>query len=371
LPGDTAAEAGPDVGSGMHAFFPSQPQIEASDNQDAATIRYTFVDALSSIDLGLDEGALDGALPPLGWDLDGVITCPGNPSCVQRAGTKENCDDSEGRDHTGLELFRQLGPTAVAGIAAANQGMQTGVFGLIVQVKGYTGQPNATNLTVSIFASSGVLGTSDGAVLLNHDGNDKWTVDPRYLQGMPPTGVDCGGSGTECVAVYASTSAYVSDGVLVAAFPSDVPITFGGRANIGGAVMTLSQMVLVGTLEPAQITGNGMSWHIVNGTLSGRWGSANLLGNTATILDPTSDAGAFLCGSDLPYQYLKNNIICPLQDIVAEPQNNNNPNASCDAISMTLGFTAEPAQLGTVSPLPFTPSGCMQGTTPFTDSCPR
>ena len=91
----------------------------------------------------------------------------------------------------------------------------------------------------------------------------------------------------------------------------------------------------------------------------------------ATIPDLTSDAGAFLCGSDPAYTYLKTNIICPLQDIVAEPQNNSNPNASCDAISMTLGFTAEPAQLGTVSPLPLTPSGCMQGTTPFTDSCPQ
>jgi hypothetical protein len=215
------------------------------------------------------------------------------------------------------------------------------------------------------------LGTGDGGVVLNHDGNDKWTVDPRYLEGMPPTGVDCGGSGTACVAVFASTSAYVSDSVLVAAFPSDVPITFGGRANIGGAVMTLSQMVLVGTLKPAQIAGNGMSWRIDNGTLSGRWSSASLLGNMATIPDPTSDAGAFLCGSDLAYQYLKNNIICSLQDIVAEPLNNNNANASCDAISMTLGFKAEPAQLGAVSPLPNTPSGCMQGTTPFSDSCPQ
>ena len=216
----------------MHAFFPSQPQIEGGDNQDAAMITYTFVDALSSIDLGLgDGGALDGALPPLGWDLDGVITCPGNPSCVQRVDTKVNCDDSEGRDHTGLELFRQLGPIAVAGIGAANHGMQIGEFGLIIQVKGYTGQPNAANLTVSIFASSGVLGTGDGGVQLNHDGNDKWTVDPRYLKGVPATGVDCGGSGIECVAVYASTSAYVSHGALVAAFPSDVPITFGGRAH--------------------------------------------------------------------------------------------------------------------------------------------
>jgi hypothetical protein len=134
--------------------------------------------------------------------------------------------------------------------------------------------------------------------------------------------------------------------------------------------MTLSQMVLVGTLEPAPIAGNGMSWRIVNGTLSGRWGSANLLGNMATIPDPTSDAGAFLCGdADPAYQFLKNNVICSLQDIVAEPQNNGNPNASCDAISMTLGFTAEPVQFGTVSPLPGTPAGCMQGTTPFTDSC--
>lgn len=248
--------------------------------------------------------------------------------------------------------------------------MANGEFGLIVQIKGYNAQPNATNLTVSIFASSGVPGTVDGGVTLNHDGNDKWTIDPRYLKGNPATGIDCGNSGSECVAEYASTSAYVSNGVLVAAFPSDVQITFGGRANIGGANMILSQMVLVGTLQSAPIAGNGMSFRIVNGTLSGRWGSANLLGNMATIPDPTSDAGAFLCGTDAVYQYFKQFVICGLQDIVAEPQNNNNPSAACDAISMTIGFSAEPAQLGIVTPLPPTPSGCMQGpTTPFTDSC--
>jgi hypothetical protein len=367
LPGDASPEgAALEAGSDGRALIPGQPPPESP---DSATGTYTIVDALDSIDLGVgDGGAPDAALPPLGWDLDGVITCPGPPSCIQMAGTTENCDDPEGRDHTGLKLFRALGATAAAGVAAANQGMQIGEFGLIVQVKGYNGLPNDSQLTVSIFASNGVLGTGDGGVTLHHDGNDKWTVDPRYLMGPPPTGFDCSGAGTLCEAVY-TTTAYVTNNVLVAPFPSDVPITFGGRANIGGALMTLSQMVLVGTLETASIAGNGLSWRIVDGTISGRWGSANLLGNMATIPDPTSDAGLFLCGdADPAYGYLKN-YICGLQDIVAEPQYNSDPNAACDAISMSFGFTAEPAQLGTVSPLPPTPMGCMNGTTPFTDSC--
>jgi hypothetical protein len=36
-----------------------------------------------------------------------------------------------------------------------------------------------------------------------------------------------------------------------------------------------------------------------------------------------------------------------------------NTGATCDALSMSLGFTAEPAQIGSVYSVPQPPSGCV------------
>jgi hypothetical protein len=339
------------------------------------TPNLTVVVAMQSIDVGVaaDGGPLpDGALPALGWDLDKVCTCPGPPSCVQAAGTVENCDDEAGRDHTGLELFRKLGMTAQAGNATANEAMRTGQYGLVVEMTGYNGTPNDTQVTVAIYASSGVLGTGDGGTTqLQHDGTDKWTLDPRYLQfgtSLMSVNADCEAN-TLCTPIFADVNAYVTKGVLVASY-GDVPITFGGRANIGGAVMDLSNAYLVGTLSAVSLPSNGTSWAIVDGSISGRWGSAKLLSNMATIVDPTQDSGAYLCGSNVNYGLLKG-YICSLQDIPSD-LSHDNMGASCDAISMAFGFTAEPARLGVVAPLPATPAGCTSGPDggiPFHDVC--
>jgi hypothetical protein len=364
---DAAAEAG--IPPCNHATFPGRP---ATDDASNTGMPVTIVAAMQSIDLGVaaDGGPIPtGPFPNLGWDLDGYCTCPGPPSCMQ-AQLPLNCDDDAGRDHTGLELFRKLGVTAQAGNAAANQAMKTGQYGLVVQIAGYNSQPNDPQVSVSLYASGGVLGTGDGGtVQVNHDGNDKWSIDPRYVNGGPSiVGTDCAGN-PACSPLYIDDSAYVANGVLVAQFP-EIPITFGGRANLGGAVMDLTQAILVGKLTPFSFSTGGSSYAIENGSISGRWGSSKLLSNMATIPDPTQDSGAFLCGPDTAYQLLKT-YICSLQDIPSNPGFDISRNSPCDAISMAFGFSAEPARLGVVAPQPPTPAGCVpDGGAPFTDTCP-
>jgi hypothetical protein len=288
---------------------------------------------------------------------------------VQAAGTAENCDDEAGRDQTGLELFRRLGPTAQAGNEAANQAMTTGQYGLVATITHYNGQGNDVQVSVALYASSGVLGTADGGTTqLQHDGTDKWSLDPRYLQfGSSLIGTDCEANAM-CMPTYLDDNAYVAGGVLVASL-GEVLITFGGRANLGGAVMDLSQTILVGKLRAVSLPSNGTSWAIDNGSISGRWGSSKLLSNMATIPDPTTDGGVYLCGSNANYALLKS-YICSLQDIAVN-SSLDNLGARCDAISMAFGFTAEPARLGVVAPLPPTPAGCSSadGGIPFHDSC--
>jgi hypothetical protein len=353
--------------------------LPPAENDPSNTPALTVVLAMQSIDVGVGVG-LDGGLMPadgglipstapqphLGYDLDRVCTCCGAaPSCNQPDGSKENCDDDVGRDNTGIKLFRSLGSTAQAGNLDVNQAMYGGLYGIVLEISDYNGQPNDQQVTVSVFASNGIA--LAGGAGPRHDGTDPWTLDPRYLyNGGPPVGTSCY-QNSACNATYSDPFAYVSCGVLVAN-PTVVPFTFGGRAAFGGAVMNLRQPYIVGNLVQTTVMGGNLGWAITNGSVTGRWQSEDLLSNMATIPDPTTDAGMFLCGNDPLYMPLKS-IICGLQDIVSVASEDNT-GKSCDSISMAFGFTAAQAVLGVVAPIPPTPSGCGTDAGSFTDTCP-
>jgi len=332
--------------------------------------------------VGPDGGltTVDGGLvspnapqPHIGYDLDGVCTCCGAPpSCTQFPSSKENCDDDAGRDNTGIKLFRDLGPSAQAGNQLVNQSMYNGEYGIILEITGYNGQPNDRQVTVNVFASNGMV--LDGGAGPHHDGTDKWTVDPRYLNnGTFLVGMDCENN-PSCVPVYSDSDAYVSCGVLVAkTFTTQpVPFTFGGRAAFGGAQMALQDPYVVGNLVQTTVFGGNVGWSITNGSVSGRWESQAALSNMASIPDPTVDSGAFLCGTDQLYPTVKS-IVCGLQDIRSTPTSDN-MGLPCDSLSVAFGFTASQVQLGQVASIPLTPAGCFgeggaEAGAPFMDSC--
>jgi hypothetical protein len=171
---------------------------------------------------------------------------------------------------------------------------------------------------------------------------------------------------------YSDPYAYVSCGVLVAHPQKATPFTFGGRAAFGGTVMLLQQPNIVGTLVPTMFTGsngNQLTWSIVNGSVSGRWQSSDLLANMASIPDPRyPDGGQFICGMDGLYGLFKH-FICGLQDITSTRASDDNQE-NCNSVSMAFGFTAAPVQLGVVSSIPSTPEGCLQDSgLPFQDTC--
>ncbi len=264
---------------------------------------------MQAIDVGYGFGTsgmvdvADSGLVPYGWDLDGKCTCHGSPagppSCSQAAGTKENCDDDAGRDHIALEIFRVLGVTAETGSQTANQAMQDGQYGLLVQITGYNGTPNDEQVTVAIYASNGLAAPDGGKPAPMHNGNDQWTVDPKYIGPAAPVGTNCDNNNALCVPSYSDGDAYVTNGVLVANL-GEVPLTFGNQPNIGGAVMLLNDLLLVGTLVQTGISGGDVGWSIVNGSVSGRWETSDLLANLATIPDPMFP-GSYFCGGDPVY----------------------------------------------------------------------
>src|SRR5579863_4008350 len=119
LPDDAAVDAAPSLACQRATWV---GRTDAGDELEAGQVQ--LVAAMRSINIGVTfDAGPDGSLPPFGWDLDGVCTCPGPPSCAQRPGTPKNCDDNVGRDHVALQLFRDLGMTAQAGSAQTNAAM--------------------------------------------------------------------------------------------------------------------------------------------------------------------------------------------------------------------------------------------------------
>jgi hypothetical protein len=360
LPGDAGPGAALDAAC-AHAYYPDRPAQD-----DPSTLTVEVVLAVQSIDLGVSPDAGTG-LAPYGFDLDHVCTCPGPPSCVQEQGAPLTCDDDMGRDHAGLELFRELGSLAPAGSQQTNQGLQAGQYGLIFDIQNYNGKPNDKQVSVSVYASNGISGVEDGgASQPSHDGTDRWTLDPTYIIG----GSKLDGSTCDqnvCKAIYFDDTAYIKDNVLVARI--DFPVSFGTKSFLGGAVMNLKGSVIVGTLEQVAVAGGGSSYRITEGTIAGRWPTRLLLQTLAAIPDNVSNTSPYLCGPDsFGYLYLRYRA-CQVADITSNPMLDNT-NAPCDAVSMGFRFAAEPAHLGEVYGIPPPPAGCTtEGGLPFTDSC--
>ncbi len=364
-----AADGGTEASTGTLAHWPAPPAQD-----DPSTGDVEAVAVLDSIDLGVlpDGGANFAAY---GYDLDSVQTCPGPPSCIQENGAPETCDDPGGRDHIGLELFRELGATTQEGNDQLNQGLKAGQYGLIFDLRHYNGQANDTQVSASVYVSNGIVGAEDGgSAVPAHNGTDRWTLDPGSLSnGSSLIGTSCDNENSVCQALFHDDNAYVTDHVLVAAL--DFPLSFGVKSFLGGAVMQLKGAHIVGTLQTVSVSGGGYGFAITDGTIAGRWPTSQLLSTLATIPDSQLPVGSYLCGDDPVYKYVKWRA-CQVADIAQLPEHDNRPGVHCDAVSMGLRFEAEPAHLGTVFGVPPPPSGCTTDggpgiVLPFSDQCPQ
>lgn len=357
LPGDAGALSGMlDGGACVPVTPPTRPAVVSPDAEAQISL---IVAAFNSIDIGV--GA-DGGVTPYGYDLDGVCTCPGPPSCARDDMAHATCDDKGGVDNNAVLLFLALGAATSTGTLRIDQGLQSGQYGLLIAIKGYNGEANDDKVEVDFYVSNGLNRTSDGGIptpLL--DGTDQWTIDPNSL--VP----SCAG-GLECQPLYSDDVAYVSNGFVIAHMSRPIPIAFGDRTFLGGATMSLSDAVIVGELAPFQLSHGGVSRQLTGGTIAGRWPTSQLLSTLSTVGDPIRDGG-FLCGDSPAYKVIKA-VACGAADISQNHSNDNNvPLAVCDAVSVGMHFTAVPAVLGGVLAVDAAPAGCGDGGVPFTDTC--
>lgn len=328
-PADAAADApgdgGAETSSCAHATVPDRPTKDDPAVADGGEL--TFVVNQFAFEPRLDAGALRG------YDLDRSCTCPDTPSCKS---PKSQCDDEAGRDNVGgiqLDTFAKLDESFSP--VKLNTRLQMGLYGLLFRVIGWNGSPNDTSVQFAVYVSKGTPTLDGGArVTPKFDGTDVFTVaKASLLGGVAPPYIPLPDS--------VDTNAYVSNGTVVAS-ASNVRL----ELSTNDAALNYLEMNLTGVQITAKIAMVGGKVQLTDGIIAGRWPTRRFL----TALAPQSDpivTGGFLCGDSSTYASVKG-FVCNNVDITSAVQNDNT-NATCDALSVALGWTAVPVIFGPVS----------------------
>jgi hypothetical protein len=312
-------DAGVDVDPCNHAEPPPRPAKD--DPGEGGDIAFTVV--VRTIDFSTTS---DDAGTFIGFDLDHTCTCPAQESCVPAANAKQHCDDPQGRDNAGGALIQQFAQlTSALSTAKINDGLAKGANSVMFQVTNWNGAANDTAVSVAVFVSNGTVPLDDAGTnpIPKHDGTDTWSLDPSSVVGTPPP----------IVPVNLDDLAYVTNSVLVA----HVSFPFGLGPQFGATFLKLDGAFLV---APLVSTTTGYTF---GGVVTGRWDTRNILTGMQGLHDPFN-SNQFLCGSDPTYQAFKA-AICQASDIT-NIASNDNTNAPCNALSLAVGFTTEPAKLG-------------------------
>jgi hypothetical protein len=292
-----------------------------------------FVVAVHTIDFGFDAGMAS----TIGYDLDSIYTCcdGGAESCKGAASpATAHCDDVSGRDNSGGTLLASLSLVDPSQFTTAtiSQRLQDGTYSILLQVTDYNGTPNDTQVTAALYGSDGVENDA-GAFWM---GSDQWTIDESFVVN-PNT--------TPLVPTDFDTNAYVADDTLV--MHVTFPISLGTSAT-NTFTITLTAGVITGQLVSA---GNG-TWSLTGGNIAGRWNVSQLLSSLQTV----NLSGTPICPGSPTYTFVKQQI-CKYADIMTDPSSDNT-GATCDALSLGIGFTADPALLGSVQPTAIKTSLC-------------
>lgn len=342
---DAGSDALADGGApGCGSYGPPSPPVV---NDGTADLTFTLAVRF----FGLVPGIAGGAPTPLGMDLDHVCTCPGPESCTPLVVGAQHCDEEAGRDSYGNTIFTTLetltGNTFQSNLTSR---FNSGAYGLVLQIQGYNGGANDSQVKVAYYSSDGVLGMLDGGSPAAWDGTDRWTLDSNSVFGG-------GGDGSVIIPNYYDQAAYVANHVLVSSV--DFPLTLGGLDGDPLMILNLTGGVVTGTLTP-----QGSSYAIEDGQLSGRWSTAAALAASHTLRDPLHPS-QFLCPGNMTYESGKM-LTCRVADINANPVDDRT-GAPCDALAVGSVFTAYPALVGGIATRPYSPDPCGEA---GVDDCP-
>jgi hypothetical protein len=323
-----------DVATCTHARPPAMP------SSDDGTMDLDLTFALNALDLGV---RLDGGASPLvGYDVDGVCTCPGPPSCAAVDPDDTHCDDPGGRDTAINLVFRAFAELTGGTFDPTTYSAQVlaGANGLLVRVQHYSGGADDTQVMVSVYLSPGTVAIDGGGghPVPTWDGTDLWALDMESVV----TGV----GGAMALPVHFDLAAYVANHVLVAR--TDFPIELYAGPEGGTAVLDGIDTVLTATLN----ADDAGAYSLREGMIAGRVPMARVPRGMSGVT--TVDA-SFICPGSNEYAALKVDV-CRAADLLASGAVD--ANAPCDALGFGVAFAGRPAVLGPVAVRPSTGSPC-------------
>ncbi len=295
---------------------------------------------------------LNGDLDPKAWqdigfDLDGM--CTNSTTCPTSGEPKVSCkptsasipaDGSYCRDNNfgNLEYLISTTPDIQNRFALSdpsfNCSICKGAYNILFRITGYNGEPNDSSIRIDIYPSPGLDqlkpvncsgDTWDTSACWTSD--DRWEIQSTYVPSH--TSADNTGDST----LY-DPSAFVRDGYVVASLPANTLFWFPGDRGVALAFpLKLQGGIVTGKL----VKDTNGQWSLEDGMIAGR-------------LKATDAIEAFqmlgLCPGDALFagaQLMANTNA----DVLSS--GDTAPDATCDAISVGIAFTASAAKFGSLA----------------------
>lgn len=346
--GDGAvADAGDGVDAGPGSCVGARPPGRVSTPDSAGSERYVVV----LRDVVLDQREADGepaSTAPwrsIGYNLDGLCTTADEPSveCAPTsAGLPVQLDGHDGIDNTfGNSFFPvlSLGSVDLDEEVRANQ--QRGVGAVVMLIEDWDGGLNDSRVTVTLTQS--VFGTrSDGdggAPNVNVVGSEPFLAD-GVTPAPPPVwdGSDYFWARADTFIAndletpnVRVTTAYITDGVLVARLPDRTPLRLLGESV--GIELTLTDLIFTGNVH--QLFFDPLSERPAM-MVTGRWGYNDMVSQGPHI--------GICVGTPLYTTFQR--ILDGMLDVLQDPPAERMPSLPCDALSTAVRFDAYAGNLG-------------------------
>jgi hypothetical protein len=304
--------------------------------------------AVESMRLGSlnEQGVSDpNAWQDLGFDMDGACTasetcdladppssCRSAASALPRDG--RNCrDNTFGRlEHT-ASLVPELSKKYGLSDDAFNCALCVGHYNFLIRLSGYNGEPNDDRIRIDFYPSPGLE-----SPLPWDCSKPDWKTHPCFLPDMPWTLEEKhltekrGGPDVPASKIF-DDAAYVRDGYVVGQLPENTLFWFPGYK---GLVVAFPLRVQKGLVVGKLSRGADAIWRVSDGIVAGRSRGEDIIKGFRLIgLCETTDKNYGLMSDFV------NKNLDVLGDGRAEAS------ASCDAMSIGVGFTAVQATAGT------------------------
>ncbi|CAN5429669.1 hypothetical protein BH09MYX1_BH09MYX1_39330 [soil metagenome] len=306
--------------------------------------------ALRSMRIGSQNAAYafdQLAWQDLGLDLDGVCTssptCPADSPDVSCKATKSAVaydgnycrDNTFGRLEVAAANIAEVGGKYGLNDDAFNCALCTGAYNFIIKLSGYNGLANDDTIRIDLYPSPGL----EKPLPWDCSKSD-WRTHPCFTADLPwyvrDTAVATPTGGPDLPdAVLSDANAYVRDGYVVGTLPANVlfwfPTIKGRKSDVATAFpLKMTSGVITGKIKKA----NDGTWTLEDGTIAGRALYTDVLQGFRLI---------GFCDTDPNYGIMQTFLESNL-DILCDGKND--PNRTCDAISVGISYAATQAVAG-------------------------